>query len=139
MSTCSSSVTKYFIVQPEASVSGQTIQGDLTVVGNILNCSGGTIFTETIDPCFTGVTISSNFTVFQDVVEPVSDDTKTLGTPSRRWRQINTVSGSSTVWTSTSRVITPRLELGLDSNSEDRTITADNSIIQDDFLNGGTY
>ena len=60
-------------------------------------------------------------------------------TPSFRFRNINTISGTSTVWTSTDRVITPNLDLGLDSSGNTRTITANNSIIQDDCLLGGTY
>jgi hypothetical protein len=61
MSTCSSSVTKYFIIQPEPpAISGQTVQGDLVVTGDILNCSGGTLYVNNIVGCTTGVTINGN-------------------------------------------------------------------------------
>ena len=35
--------------------------------------------------------------------------------------------------------IMPMLDLGLDSSGNTRQITADNSIIQDDDLNGGNF
>jgi hypothetical protein len=57
----------------------------------------------------------------------------------QRFRSINTVSGGSTVWTSTYSVNTPNLDLGLDSSGNTRIITADSSVIQDDLLFGGTF
>jgi len=57
----------------------------------------------------------------------------------KRFRSINTLSGGSTVWTSTYRVNTPNLDLGLDSSGNTRIITADSSVIQDDLLFGGTF
>ena len=70
---------------------------------------------------------------------PTIDGNHNLGTPIKRFRDINTISGTSTVWTSTSSVITPNLDLGLDSLSNPRIITANNSIIQNDILNGGQF
>ena len=58
---------------------------------------------------------------------------------SKRFRDVNTVSGSSTVWTSSIKVNTPTLDLGNDTQGNLRQITADNSIIKDDTLLGGTY
>jgi len=60
-------------------------------------------------------------------------------TPIKRFRDINTVSGTTTVWTSTIKVYTPELDLGLDSLGNQRTITANNSVIQNDILNGGIF
>lgn len=135
---CNADIVKYLVVQPEegASITGST--SDFTVGGNLYVCSG-TTFTDVIDPCTTGVTINSNFTVYSASTQPVSDGTKTLGTPTRRWRDVNTVSGTSTVWTSTNTVITPNLDLGQDTLGNTRIITADNSVIQNDILNGGSY
>ena len=70
---------------------------------------------------------------------PLLDAVIDLGIPLQRFRDINTVSGTSSVWTSTISVTTPLLDLGYDSMSNLRQITADNSIIQDDFLHGGVY
>jgi hypothetical protein len=140
---CNSEIVKYFVVQPEPpSFTGQTINGDLYVTGDIFNCGTGstnTVFTDNVDECTSGVTINSNFTVYGDDVVPTSDNVRNLGTPTRRWRNVNTVSGTSTVWTSTSVINTPNLNLGLDSLSNSRIITANNSIIQDDCLDAGGY
>jgi hypothetical protein len=135
---CNADIVKYLVVQPSqgSTITGST--GDFIVGSNLYVCSG-TTFTDIIDPCTTGVTINSNFTVFPQRTLPTSDGTKDLGSPIRRFRNINTISGTSTVWTSTDRVITPNLDLGLDSQSNSRIITADNSVIQDDILNGGSY
>lgn len=139
-------ITKIFIVEPQGAVgiitaSTLTVDGNATINGDIFNCgSGSTIYTENIYPCDSGVTISNIVTFYPNPrMEPTSDDLVTVGSPSRRFRDVNTVSGTSTVWTSTIQVITPNLNLGLDTDSIQRTITADNSIIQDDTLMGGIY
>jgi len=75
----------------------------------------------------------------QYYITPVTDNTINLGTPIKRFRDINTVSGTTTVWTSTIKVYTPELDLGLDSLGNQRTITANNSVIQNDILNGGIF
>jgi hypothetical protein len=99
------------------------------VTTNIMfSCDGSNTFT------FTGNTI----TPYKDII-PLTDNTINIGTLSRRFRNINTVNGQSTIWTSTNRVNTPRLNLGLDSQGNSRIITANNSVIQDDILNGGSY
>jgi len=111
---------------------------------SIFNSGGGSSFTggsgncitelyvEEIFSCDTGVTIHSDFI-------PVIDNTINLGTPIKRYRDINTVSGTTTVWSATTIVYTPELDLGLDGDGNIRKITANNSIIQDDTLNGGTF
>lgn len=82
--------------------------------------------------------ISTGITVHNDL-SPYSADTIDLGSPIKRFRNINTLSGTSSYWTSTVKVITPELDLGNDSLGNSRIINANNSIIQDDFLNGGTF
>ena len=94
----------------------------------IFSCDGSKTLT------FSGGTI----TPYKDIV-PEIDNEINIGTPIRRFRDINTISGTSTVWTSTNQIITPNLNLGLDTNNNQRIITADNSIIQNDILFGGTY
>jgi hypothetical protein len=99
------------------------------VTTNIMfSCDGSNTFT------FTGNTI----TPYKDIV-PLNDNVISIGTTSKRFRNINTVNGMSTIWTSTIEVNTPNLNLGLDSQGNNRIITADNSIIQTDILNGGNY
>jgi hypothetical protein len=135
-------ITKIFIVEGASNIfTGGTINGNLTVTGNIINCnSGSTIFTENIFPCESGVTISGIVTFYPNPrMEPTSDDFVSIGTSSRRFRNVNTVSGTSTYWTSTGVVYTPVLNLGLDFSGDTRIITAESSIIQDDILYGGFY
>jgi hypothetical protein len=105
------------------------ITNDISVNGLLTSCEG--IITSNIYGC-------SPITIHDDLL-PNSGNTLNLGTPIKRFRDINTVSGTSTVWTSTNVVNTPNLNLGLDNNNNQRTITADNSVIQDDILNGGLY
>lgn len=94
----------------------------------IFSCDGSKTFT------FSGNTI----TPYKDII-PQNDGEINIGSPVRRFRDINTISGTSTVWTSTNQVVTPNLNLGFDSQGNLRVITANNSIIQQDILNGGNY
>ncbi len=99
------------------------------------------VFTNSIISCSSNsqINLYSGITEFNTNLVPENDATIDVGIPTKRFRNINTVSGTSTVWTSTIKVTTPTLDLGNDSQGNLRQITADNSIIQDDFLNGGIY
>lgn len=138
-----SDITKIFIIEGGPNnLTGATINGDLIISGDIIQCNTGTtssIYTSSILECNSGVTINSAITVYNTEILPTSDNLINFGSPIRRFRNINTVSGTSTVWTSTGIIYTPILDLGLDSSGDTRQITADNSIIQDDVLNGGLY
>jgi len=101
----------------------------LTINGVLSACTG--VYTSNLYGC-------SPITIHDDLL-PLNDGGSDLGTPVKRFRDVNTISGTSTVWTSTNKIITPELNLGLDSSGNTRTITANNSIIQDDILNGGDY
>lgn len=101
----------------------------LTINGVLSACTG--VYTSNLYGC-------SPITIHDDLL-PLNDGDSDLGTPVKRFRDVNTISGTSTVWTSTNKIITPELNLGLDSSGNTRTITANNSIIQDDILNGGDY
>ena len=87
---------------------------------------------------YSPLTIQDQLNLNGDVL-PNSDSTINLGSTLNRFRNINTVSGTSSIWTSTVKVITPSVDLGLDSNNESRVINANNSILQDDILMGGTF
>jgi len=101
----------------------------LTINGVLSACTG--VYTSNLYGC-------SPITIHDDLL-PLNDGGSDLGSPVKRFRDVNTISGTSTVWTSTNKIITPELNLGLDSSGNTRTITANNSIIQDDILNGGHY
>ena len=99
------------------------------VTTNIMfNCDGSNTFT------FTGDTI----TPYKSII-PNVDNTLDIGNASKRFRNVNTVSGTSTIWTSTIQVITPEINLGYDTINNERVIDANNSIISGDILIGGIY
>lgn len=139
-----SDITKIFVVEPASTIafSAETIDitGDATIGGDIINCgTGSTIYTENIVACDTGVTVNNAITIYPTDIVPTTDNLINFGSPIRRFRNINTVSGTSTVWESTGIIYTPILNLGQDLSGNTREITAENSIIQDDILNGGSY
>lgn len=113
--------------------------GDAAVFTAITACTE--VVTNLVVSCSgdSKIQLSSGETIFNTTITPSSDSTIDIGTPPKRFRNINTVSGTSTVWQATIRIKTPKLDLGLDSNGENREINADNSIIKDDTLLGGSY
>lgn len=109
----------------------------------IITRSDNVEFSATINTV-TGFTINGNLLITGDTetggdILPTNDSISNIGSQLKRFRDINTISGTSTFWTSTIKVITPSLDLGLDSNNESRIINANNSIIQNDTLIGGTF
>lgn len=126
----SSSINQMFVIEPMAVTGDTVIISACTAVytDKIISCSGDA-----------EIELLLGQTVFNTSIIPRYDATIDLGVPLQRFRDINTVSGTSTVWTSTISVTTPLLDLGVDSLGNIRQITANNSIIQDDLLNGGIY
>lgn len=111
--------------------------GDDVII--ITACTG--VYTNHIYSCSgdSEIHLLSGTTIFNKPIEPANDNVISLGSQIRRFREINTVSGYSTIWSASSTVYTANLDLGLDSSGNSRVITAENSIIQDDFLIGGIY
>lgn len=126
----SSSINQMFVIEPMAVTGDTVIISACTAVytDKIISCSGDA-----------EIELLLGQTVFNTSIIPRYDATIDLGVPLQRFRDINTVSGTSTVWSSTISVTTPLLDLGVDSLGNIRQITANNSIIQDDLLNGGIY
>jgi len=126
-----SDINQTFIIEPLLIATGNS--------STITACTA--VFTNEIVSCDSDSQISllSGETVFSTSILPLIDSTIDFGVPIRRFRNINTVSGTSTVWTSTLKIITPILDLGIDSSGYTRQITADNSVIAYDELNGGNY
>ncbi len=128
----SSDINQTFIIEPIV-LSGGT--------GPIISACTA-VFTNSIISCDADAIIDlsiSGETIFNTSIVPLNDATINLGSPVRRFRIINGVSGSTTYWTATTSVTTAMLDLGLDSSGNTRQITANNSIIQNDTLLGGTY
>lgn len=124
-----SDINETFIIEP-LELSGGTIVSACTAVFTnvVISCSGDS-----------QINLFSGLTEFNTTLVPENDATIDVGIPIKRFRDINTVSGTSSVWTSTVSVTTPMLDLGNDSLGNSRQITANNSIIQNDTLLGGTY
>lgn len=126
-----SDVNQTFIIEPLATTGDTTpiISACTAVYTNrLISCDdeGNTIF------------LSDKIEVSRSIV-PLIDAMNDLGIPSLRFRNINTLSGVSSVWTSTQKINTPEINLGLDSEGNTRIITANSSIIQNDDINGGDY
>lgn len=82
--------------------------------------------------------LTSGATVFTQSIEPEVDNSISVGTQFKRFRDLNTFSGSSTYWSSTT-ISTTSIDLGLDSLGNSRILTADSSVMQNDTLNGGIF
>ena len=124
-----SDINETFIIEAEI-LTGSTIVSACTAV-----------FTDSVISCtsYSQINLYSGITEFNTNLVPDLDATIDVGTSIKRFRDINTVSGTSSVWTSTIKVTTPMLDLGNDSQGNLRQITANNSIIQDDTLLGGSF
>jgi len=124
-----SDINETFIIEAEV-LTGSTIVSACTAVftNSVISCSS-----------YSQINLYSGITEFNTNLVPDLDATIDVGTPVKRFRNINTVSGTSSVWTSTIKVTTPTLDLGNDSQGNLRQITANNSIIQDDTLLGGSF
>lgn len=140
----SGTTSDWSLFQTGGGFSGGTVSGDTIFLGGV---TANTFNTNTIgDPsdcvddlylanlhgCVTGLTLHDN-------IVPVTNETIDLGTSIRRFREINTLSGTSSYWSATTRVYTPELDLGFDGDSNSRIITANNSVIQNDILLGGSF
>lgn len=123
-----SDINETFIIEPLLIANDIISACTAVITNNLISCSGDS-----------QIHLSSGETIFNTSIVPETDDTIDVGTAFKRFRDINTVSGTSSVWTSSVTVITPNLDLGLDSLGNSRQITANNSIIQNDTLMGGTY
>jgi hypothetical protein len=122
---CNGNINQTFIIE--------TIEGAPTMSA----CTG--VYTNAIISCDSDTQISLNPTdiIINKSLLP-SDLNIDLGSIGSRFRTIHTISGSSTFWSATT-VSTLNLDLGLDNSGEQRTITANNSMITNDILNGGGY
>ena len=125
-----SSINTTFILEPMSVTGGTPVISACTAVytNELISCDGDST-----------IQLSTGETIFNTSIMPSIDGGIDLGSPLRRFREINTYSGTSTYWTATTSVTTPMLDLGLDSSGNTRIITADNSVIQNDTLFGGIY
>lgn len=128
--SCSSHINQTFII--ESGTNGNWV-GD-----TISACTA--VYTNTINSCDsdTRIDLLSGETMFNKSITPEVDSTIDLGTPTRRFRELNFLSGNTAVWT-TGKLTTNMIDLGLDSSGNGVILTADNTILPNDILSGGTY
>jgi len=98
------------------------------ITGNYLAISGGTGGPYN----FVGNTTASTLFV-STLVEPQVDNIVDVGTPFRRFRNLNTVNGIAVNFTATTRVSTQELVLG------NTTVTENNIILSGYTLEGGGW
>ena len=129
-SNTSSNINQTFIIEPLSITGGSpTLSACTTMFTNLVeSCSGDTT-----------ISLTSGSTIFNNEIVPENDNTINIGSNIKRFREVNSVSGTSSYWSSSVSVTTPNLNLGNDSLGDSRIITANNSIMQTDTLNGGTY
>lgn len=127
-------INETFIIEPVAESGGTSI---------ISACTG--FFTNLIISCDADTQIGldvGEITINQPLV-PVVDGVTDLGLPLKRFRQLNTVSGSSTYWATTNANINSltvsTIDLGYDTDGNHRILTADSSVLNLDILKAGNY
>jgi hypothetical protein len=127
-------INETFIIEPvENTGQTETISACTAVYTNLLiNCDSNI-----------EINLSTNEININADLNPNIDATINLGTPIRRFRQINTVSGTSTYWNSISATIdnlsVSTIDLGYDSGGDHRILNADTSILNLDTLEAGKY
>lgn len=142
----SSNINETFIIEPIA-VDNTPIFSACTALysNNIISCSGDTKITlSTGNIIFDGNLYTddnltaSNINVASSIV-PTQDNIVNIGTPLSRFRNINVYSGVTSIWSATTIVHSPILDLGFDSLGNHRILTADSSVLDSDILLGGGY
>lgn len=143
----SSDINQTFIIEPLSVTGGSpTISACTAIFTNeIISCSGDTeIMLSTGNIIFNGNLYTdddltaSNINVGSSIL-PIQDNIVNIGTPLKRFRDINVYSGVTSIWSATTVVHSPILDLGLDSMGNTRILTADSSILDSDILLGGSY
>lgn len=127
MSNCGTDINKTIIVEPVVT-GGEAITACTSVTTNkVISCSGDS-----------EVILASGYTQFNTNIEPTNDNSISIG-KNKRFREINVFSGTTSIWSADTITYTPILDLGVDSQNNLRRITANNSVIENDILNGGDF
>lgn len=96
--------------------------------GEYLPLSGGTGGAYN----FIGNTTASTIFI-SSKIEPIIDDSVSLGSTFKRFRELNIVNGVSVNFTASTRVFTPEIQLG------DTIVTENNIVLSGYTLEGGTW
>jgi hypothetical protein len=81
--------------------------------------------------------VISGVTTTGDITPDLDGDVN-LGTPLKRFREVNTISGESSYWKS-NIISATTINLGLDTENNIRILNAETSVLKNDSLNGGIY
>lgn len=124
---CKGNINQTYIIEDSG--------GDLPVISACTKVS-----TNRLVSCNTDaeIDLSGNEIIINKDLTPINDADINIGTYINRFREINTVSGTTSYWSATT-INTNFIDLGFDSSNESRVLTADNILITNDILNGGLY
>ena len=134
MSHFNSNINETFIVEPVF------LTGDSVVYSA---CSA--FYTNNVVSCdsIASIYLGDIYVEFNVSLIPETDNSIDVGLPAKRFRTINSVSGTSTYWTSQEANILnltgSTINLGLDSENNMRILTANSVILKDDTLTSGFY
>lgn len=129
-----SNVNETFIIEPEFNTGTSNVVSACTAVytDTLVSCSGDSI-----------VNLSTGEVTVNQNLNPAVDLGQTLGTPIKRFREVNTLSGNTTYWTATvvniNILSASTIDLGLDTQGNPRLLTADSCVLAQDILAPGTY
>lgn len=143
----SSDINQTFIIEPLSITGGSPTLSACTALfsNEIISCSGDTeIILSTGNIIFNGNLYTDNDLTASNInvgssILPKQDNVVNIGTPLKRFRDINVYSGITSVWSATTVVYSPILDLGFDSMGNHRILTADSSVLDSDILLGGGY
>lgn len=126
------SIRETFIIDQSGNAGSGTTSCELTVTNLLQSCSGDTT-----------ISMESGAIVVSSTIIPETDNTSDLGITSRRFRQLNSISGTSTYWSTqsldASNIRTNMIDLGTDSQNNLRILNADSSVLANDTVVGGSY
>lgn len=134
MSHLNSNINETFIIEP------MLISGDTIIYSA---CSA--FYTNNIVSCdsISSIYLGDIYVEINVPLVPNTDNTLDIGLINKRFRSINTVSGSSTYWTSQNGTINSlsasTINLGLDLSNNERILTAETVILGNDTLISGFF
>jgi hypothetical protein len=126
-------INTVFIIEPLSITGGSDVISACTALftNEVISCSGDT-----------SIVMGTGQIVINKDLTPSNSNVR-VGTTTNRFRELNTLSGSSSYWSSTTALIptlsATTIDLGLDGLGNERVLTADSSVLVNDILNPGYY
>lgn len=126
-----SNINETFIIEPVFLTGNSTTWSACTGLYTNMVISCDSALYMQFDSSLSAITSNANLV-------PSQDNVYSLGSPTKRYRQINTMSGSSTFWAITN-LSAGTINLGNDLSGNPRIITPDTIILNQDLLSSGFY